>query len=123
MTPAVCFGTAVAALFARPRRGLRRDGRRHGAFVRLRGDQSRRRLAFFTTGARLIPAALTALLGTFEPILAPIWVWLIHAEVPSARTVAGGAVVVAALLVHIGLEFRRQSRPRRPGVAGIPTPH
>jgi drug/metabolite transporter (DMT)-like permease len=80
-------------------------------------------LALFATGARLIPAALAALLGTFEPILGPIWVWLIHSEVPSGRTIIGGAVVVTALLVHIGLEFKRQARPRRPGVTGVPSPN
>ena len=63
----------------------------------------------------LIPAAFAALLGTFEPFSAPIWVWLIHAEVPSARTIVGGAVVVTALLVHIGLEFKRQTTARAAG--------
>ena len=72
-------------------------------------------LALFASGVRLIPAAFAALLGTFEPILGPIWVWLVHGEVPSARTVIGGGVVFVALLVHIGLEFRRQAMP---GTAG-----
>ena len=80
-------------------------------------------LAFFATGARLVPAAMAALLGTFEPILGPIWVWLVHSEVPSARTIVGGTVVVTALLVHIGLEFKRQARPERPGVTGVPSPN
>lgn len=79
-------------------------------------------LAFFATGVRLVPAAIAALLGTFEPILGPVWVWLVHGEVPSVRTIIGGAVVVTALLVHIGLEFKRQTRPARPGVTGLPTP-
>jgi drug/metabolite transporter (DMT)-like permease len=80
-------------------------------------------LAFFASGARLIPAALAALLGTFEPILGPIWVWLVHGEEPSERTLVGGAIVFAAVLVHIALEFRRRARPRKPGVTGLPTPH
>ena len=80
-------------------------------------------LACFASGARRIPAALAALLGTLEPVLAPIWVWLVHGEIPSARTIIGGTVVFLALLVHLGLEFRRQQRPARPGVTGIPAPH
>ncbi|RVD62738.1 EamA family transporter, partial [Mesorhizobium sp. M7A.F.Ca.ET.027.03.2.1] len=52
-----------------------------------------------------------------------IWVWLIHSEVPSGRTIIGGAVVVTALLVHIGLEFKRQARPERAGVTGVPSPN
>ena len=67
--------------------------------------------------------AVAALLGTFEPLLGPIWVWLVHSEVPSGRTLAGGAIVFAALLVHIALEAARQSRPERPGVTGIPSPN
>jgi hypothetical protein len=50
-------------------------------------------------------------------------VWLVHGEVPSARTLAGGAIIFAALLVHIALEFRRLSRPQRPGLSGISAPH
>jgi hypothetical protein len=48
---------------------------------------------------------------------------LIHSEIPSTRTVVGGAVVLAALLAHIALEFRRQARPAKPGVTGFPSPH
>ena len=80
-------------------------------------------LACFATGARLIPAAFAALLGTFETLLAPVWVWLVHGEVPSARTIVGGAVIFAALLVHIALEFNRMSRPQRAGVTGMPSPN
>lgn len=80
-------------------------------------------LALFATGARLILPAYAALLGTFETLLGPFWVWLVHNEVPAARTIIGGAMVFAALLVHIGLEVRRLSRPQRPGLTGMPTPH
>jgi drug/metabolite transporter (DMT)-like permease len=71
----------------------------------------------------MIAAAYAALLATFEPLLGPVWVWLVHGEVPSARTLAGGAIIFAALLVHIALEFRRLSRPQRPGLSGISAPH
>lgn len=63
-------------------------------------------LAFFVTGARLIPAAVAALIGTLEPVLGPLWVYWIHAEVPTARTVLGGAIILAALLAHIGWQAR-----------------
>ena len=65
-------------------------------------------LAFFVTGARLIPAALAALLGTLETVLGPVWVWLIHNEVPSRATIIGGAVVFAALLAHLLFNWRRR---------------
>jgi drug/metabolite transporter (DMT)-like permease len=124
MTPATCLGVIIAALFALGQASGLAVGAIDMALLFVFGAVNLGAgLALFTTGARLIPAAFTALLGTFEPILAPIWVWLIHAEVPSGRTVAGGAVVCVALLAHVGLEFGRQARPRRPGVTGIPAPH
>lgn len=67
-------------------------------------------LAMFVTGARLIPSALAALIGTLEPVLAPVWVWIIHHEVPSVRTLIGGAVVFLALLVHLLLDWQMQRR-------------
>ena len=67
-------------------------------------------LAMFVTGARLVPAALAALVSTLEPVLGPVWVWLIHGEVPGARTLVGGAIVFAALFTHILNDWRRQRR-------------
>jgi drug/metabolite transporter (DMT)-like permease len=120
MTPATCFGVVVAGLFALSQAtGLAVTAPDMAWLFAFGAINLGAGLALFTTGARLIPAAVTALLGTFEPILAPIWVWLIHAEVPSARTIVGGSVVCAALLVHVGLEFWRQSRSRRPRIAGM----
>ena len=63
------------------------------------------------------------LMMLLEMVLGPIWVWLVHGEVPSGRTIIGGAVVFAALLVHLALEFHRQQRPARPGTTGIPSPN
>lgn len=57
-------------------------------------------LAMFVAGARLIPASIASLIGTAEPVLGGIWVWLIHGEVPSVRTIIGGAIVMAALIAH-----------------------
>jgi drug/metabolite transporter (DMT)-like permease len=62
----------------------------------------------FVTGARLVPAALAALVSTLEPVLGPVWVWLIHGEVPGARTLVGGAIVFAALFTHILNDWRRR---------------
>lgn len=124
MTPATCTGTIIAAAFSSTQASSFAVGPVDMAWLFAFGALNLGfGLALFATGARLIPAAFAALLGTFETILGPIWVWLIHAEVPSARTVIGGVVVVAALLVHIALEFQRQARPQRPGLTGIPNPH
>ncbi|MGX5850305.1 DMT family transporter [Mesorhizobium sp. PL10] len=124
MTPATCLGTMLAAAFAASQATQFAVSSHDMAFLFAFGVINLGLgLAFFATGARLVPAAIAALLGTFEPILGPIWVWLVHGEVPSVRTIIGGAVVVAALLLHIGLEFKRQARPARPGVTGLPSPN
>ncbi|RWP58360.1 DMT family transporter [Mesorhizobium sp.] len=124
MTPATCLGTMIAAAFAASQASQFGVSSSDMGFLFAFGVVNLGLgLAFFATGARLVPAAVAALLGTFEPILGPIWVWLIHSEVPSGRTILGGAVVVTALLVHIGLEFKRQARPVRPGVTGMPSPN
>lgn len=124
MTPATCLGTILAASFAASQTSaFIVSGSDMGFLFAFGALNLGLGLALFATGARLIPAAIAALLGTFETILAPIWVWLVHGEIPSSRTIIGGGVIFVALLVHIGLEFRRQSRPVKPGVTGLPAPH
>jgi drug/metabolite transporter (DMT)-like permease len=70
-------------------------------------------LALFVTGARLVPAALAALLGIAETVLGPVWVWLAFGETPGTRTLVGGSLGLAALLGHIALTARR-TRPLAP---------
>ena len=124
MTSGVCFGTIVAALIAWTQSGpITVSAGDYSLLFAFGALNLGLGMALFASGARLIPASVAALLGTFETIAGPIWVWLIHGEVPSARTLIGGAVVLAALIVHIALQFQRQAGAARPGVTGIPSPH
>jgi drug/metabolite transporter (DMT)-like permease len=124
MTPATCLGTVIAGSFAATQAsGFTASGADMGFLFAFGALNLGLGLAFFASGARMIPAAYAALLGTFETLLGPVWVWLVHDEVPSGRTVIGGAIVFAALMVHIGLEFRRMARPQKPGTTGMPSPH
>jgi drug/metabolite transporter (DMT)-like permease len=124
MTPATCLGTMIAASFAATQIGsFALSGHDMAWLFAFGAVNLGLGLACFATGARLIPAAFAALLGTFETLLGPVWVWLVHAEVPSARTILGGAVIFVALLIHIALEFQRMSRPQRAGVTGLPSPN
>ena len=67
-------------------------------------------LAMFISGARRIPASVASLIGTAEPVLGPVWVWLIHGETPSALTFIGGLIVLAALIGHsLGQMWGRRS--------------
>ena len=124
MTPATCLGTLIAGSFAATQASsFAVSGTDMGFLFAFGALNLGLGLAFFATGARMIPAAYAALLGTFETLLGPVWVWLAHGEVPSGRTILGGAIVFAARIVHIALEFRRFARPQKPGVTGIPAPH
>lgn len=58
-------------------------------------------LGLFVMGTRRIAAADAALVGLIEAPLAPLWVWLAFDETPSGRTLAGGALVLAAAASHV----------------------
>ena len=48
-------------------------------------------------GARRLPPAEAALISAAETPLAPIWAWLLFAELPPVFTIAGGAVILLAV--------------------------
>jgi drug/metabolite transporter (DMT)-like permease len=120
MIPATCVGCALSAAFA----GMQSSGLavtmpELGLLFVFGAINLGLGFAFFAMGTRQVPAVYAALIGTFEPLLAPVWVWLIHDEVPSLRAVAGGVIIFVALLTHIGLEFGRRRAPGRPAVGGV----
>ncbi|MBX3576491.1 MAG: DMT family transporter [Rhizobiaceae bacterium] len=124
MTPATFLGTVIAASFAATQASAFAVTTTDMAWLFAFGALNLGLgLACFSYGARLIPAAFAALIGTLETVLGPVWVWLFHDEVPSSRTILGGTVIFAALLTHIGLELYRQSRPAKPGTTGMPIPN
>ena len=111
MAPAVCLGTIIAAGVSGLLAGHYAVSVPDlGWLIAFGAVNLGLGLAMFTTGARLIPAAVAALVGTLEPVLGPIWVWLVHNEIPSGRTLIGGSVVFAALVTHLLIDWRRQAR-------------
>jgi drug/metabolite transporter (DMT)-like permease len=111
MTPAVLLGTLVAGTVAATQAsGFAIDLQELVVLIAFGALNFGLGLALFVTGARLVPSALAALLGTTETVLAPLWVALIHGEIPGTRTVIGGIIVLAALLSYLGLEMWRQRR-------------
>ena len=56
--------------------------------------------ALLTVGARLIPAAQVGLITLLEVVLGPLWVWLALDERPSTLTLAGGAIVIVAIVIQ-----------------------
>ncbi|RIK88767.1 MAG: EamA/RhaT family transporter [Hyphomicrobiales bacterium] len=72
-------------------------------------------LSFYclATGPRYISAPEVAMFYLLETVLAPVWVWMIFSEAPSTRSLAGGAVLVAALVAHSLWQIAQGNRRRR----------
>ena len=70
-------------------------------------------LALFTLGARFLPAIETALIGSLDAPLAPLWVWLAFGETPSASTLVGGSIVFVAVAVHMTIGASQAARTAR----------
>lgn len=113
MVPAVFVGISLAALAGIANAGsLVVDAPQMAILFAFGALNLGAGLAMFVTGARLIPAAMAALIGTAEPVLGPVWVWLFHGEVPSTQTLFGGVIVLFALLWHVMREFAGPGRNR-----------
>jgi len=101
MLPAICLSqilvVAVAAPFSHPGSGTGRDLL---LLVLLGVGQMGLGLAFVTMGARLLPAAEVALITLLEVVLGPLWVWISISEEPAATAIAGGCVVILAVLLQ-----------------------
>jgi drug/metabolite transporter (DMT)-like permease len=102
MAPATCLSQlivlACAAPFADP---SEIGGKDLVLLIGLGVGQIGLGLIFFTIGARLIPAAEVALITLLEIVLGPVWVWLSRGERPGAPTLAGGAIVLAAVVFQV----------------------
>jgi drug/metabolite transporter (DMT)-like permease len=59
----------------------------------------------WTEGSRLIPAAESGLLGSAEVPFAILFAFLFLPEIPPAASIAGGAVVLAAVFAHAGRDW------------------
>ena len=75
--------------------------------------------ALLTVGARLIPAAQVGLITLLEVVLGPLWVWLALDERPSTLTLAGGAIVIAAIV----MQTREAPPPESDDEPAFPAPH
>lgn len=67
--------------------------------------------AFMVRGVRGVGALEVSLLLLLEPVLNPVWTWLVHGEQPSARALVGGAVIIAATALHTWAGARRRAVP------------
>lgn len=74
----------------------------------------------FIMASRHLVAAEVTLFMLLEFALGPLWVWLFVDEIPTHWTLAGGALVIAAVAVRAALELRHTGRKIRRG--RLPSP-
>jgi drug/metabolite transporter (DMT)-like permease len=102
MAPATCLSQVIvlagAAAFAHPSEV---GGEDLALLVGLGVGQIGLGLIFVMIGARLIPAAEVALISLLEIVLGPLWVWFSRGERPGAATLAGGAIVLGAVVFQV----------------------
>jgi DME family drug/metabolite transporter len=60
-----------------------------------------------TAGTRPLDASI---IGFFEPILNPVWVFLFYGEQPSQWAIVGGLVIVATVAGHTFVQYKTRKR-------------
>ncbi|MFL5919887.1 MAG: DMT family transporter [Gaiellaceae bacterium] len=112
MAPATCLSQVLVFVCAAPFASASSIGQEDLALLAGLGiTQIGLGLIFLSIGARLIPAAEVALITLLEIVLGPLWVWLALGEQPSATTLAGGAIVLGAVVIQTVGEPEEPSVP------------
>jgi DME family drug/metabolite transporter len=65
-------------------------------------------LILFAAGAKHVPVVPAMLIALADVVLNPFWVWLVHGEQPPSGTIAGGALILSAIIGATLYENRRQ---------------
>jgi drug/metabolite transporter (DMT)-like permease len=101
MAPATCLSQVVVFAAAAPFAHVAGVGAKDATLLATLGVcQIGLGFVFLTIGGRLIPAGEVALITLLEIVLGPIWVWAFLSEEPAAATIAGGAIVLAAVVLQ-----------------------
>ncbi|HEV7415673.1 MAG TPA: DMT family transporter [Tianweitania sediminis] len=71
-------------------------------------------IAFFclANAPKYLSGPEVAMFYLLETVLAPIWVWLIFAEVPTGASLLGGAILITTLVAHSGWQLSEHRRRR-----------
>ena len=67
-------------------------------------------LILFAVGAKHIPVVPAILISMADVVLNPFWVWLAYGEEPPQGTLAGGALILTAIIGATLVESRRQKQ-------------
>ncbi|MDX8518033.1 DMT family transporter [Mesorhizobium dulcispinae] len=75
-------------------------------------------ISFFclAAGPKYISGPEVAMFYLVETVLAPVWVWLVFAEMPSRNSLIGGTILIVTLVAH-SLWQLHQGRKRRTALA------
>jgi len=65
---------------------------------------------FLARAVAQVRAIEVALFLLIEPVLNPIWAWLVHGETPGVATLAGGALILSATALRTVVETRARGK-------------
>lgn len=65
-------------------------------------------MMLYVIGSALIPATLSALIGTMEAPIGALWAWIGVGEVPATTTLIGGAIVMAGVFGRVLYDLREE---------------
>lgn len=68
----------------------------------------------FSKGIRMTSATTSSIIATLEPILNPIWVFLVIGETPSVLALTGGAIVLVTVLIYNTIVTRENYKTLNP---------
>lgn len=74
-----------------------------------------------TAASKYLSATELGLLALLEPIVGPVWVWVLLGEAPGRSALAGGMIVLAAVLANEMFAAWRGARARAPARELPPT--
>jgi len=63
---------------------------------------------FTVAMARGVRSLDAGIIGYAEPVLNPIWVFLVLGEKPSEWALLGGAIIIVAVIVHMLMDAKRK---------------
>jgi drug/metabolite transporter (DMT)-like permease len=113
MMPSICLGGLIAffsaALFTG---GLSASPAQVAVLAVMGPVQLAIPLIFFAKGARHVQATTLSLIALLDVVLNPFWSWMGVGEAPTRSAVAGGAIIIGAVVMSILAGEKLNWRPR-----------